>query len=159
MRCCDKHDELEGKNSLLRYRTCTKQNTCTQENCITVAREKCKDSQNSQIEAPPPASIIFVTNEGVLRLSVVCVNCIRVRSRRWNTIQPNLFVNSTKYCEKLKEGWMNGGLPVLPCVTSRSIAEKEQKISQLIILVSAWVHGQQYASQLHTCIVLEEITI
>ena len=50
--------------------------------------------------------------------------------------------NSAKYCEKLKEGWMNGGLPVLPCVTSRSIAEKEQKISQLIILVSACVHGQ-----------------
>ena len=94
--------ELEGKNSLLGtdlvcktdqqqlIQGTVRQETCTQENCITVerenylgARERFENSLiNAIIEAPPPQFIFFyflLQIRRSLRLSV-CAFCIRVEA-------------------------------------------------------------------------------
>ena len=96
--------ELEGKNSLLGtdlvHKTdqqqllqgTVRQETCTQENCITVERENYLGARsrqgrknsliNSIIEAPPPQFIFFyflLQIRRSLRLSV-CAFCIRVEA-------------------------------------------------------------------------------
>ena len=91
--------ELEGKNSLLGtdlvYKTdqqqliqgTVRQETCTQENCITVERENylgARDASliNTIIEAPPPQFIFFYFVSQIrrsLRLSV-CAFYIRVEA-------------------------------------------------------------------------------